>query len=336
MSRCLLLLSVLWLSTALGTPSAPAETAPSPEALREDFIAEMVKTHGFDAGELRALLDSAVVKNSILEAIARPAEKRLSWGGYRRIFLTPERVRGGLRYWRAHRELLERAEARYGVPPRIIIAIIGVETRYGRHAGRYRVLDALSTLGFHYPPRADFFRQELGEFLLLSREERVDPRSLLGSYAGAMGVPQFIPSSFRAYAVDFDGDGHRDIWDNDADVIGSVANYFARHGWRPGEPVARRVRIPKLGPELQKVIERGYRPSTTVGALIEAGIVLDRPLPSDLPAALLALEGDSGTEYWLVLPNFYVITRYNHSALYAMAVFQLADAIERLIEREPS
>lgn len=336
MNRYLFLLLFSWLGAAHGAEPATPEPSPAPEALREVFIGEMVKQHGFDAGELQALLDSAVVKDSILEAIARPAEKRLTWGEYRKIFLTPERVKGGLRYWQAHAKDLQRAEKVYGVPPEIIVAIIGVETRYGRHAGRYRVLDALSTLGFHYPPRAKFFRRELGEFLVLTREEQNDPRELLGSYAGAMGKPQFIPSSFRAYAVDFDGDGHRDIWNNDTDVIGSVANYFARHGWRPGGPVARRVQIPELTPALQAVIDHGYKPSTTVGELLEAGVVLDAPLAPDLPAALLALEGDSGTEYWLALPNFYAITRYNHSPLYAMAVYQLSDAIRRLIDRKES
>ena len=305
-----------------------------PRQLQEQFIQRMSAEHGFDAERLRRLLDEAVVRQSILEAIARPAEKRLSWGEYRRIFLTPERVRGGLRYWREHEDVLQKAQREYGVPPEIIVAIIGVETRYGRHAGTYRVLDALSTLGFHYPPRAAFFRRELGEYLLLAREEGMDPRQPLGSYAGAMGKPQFIPSSFRAYAVDFDGDGRRDIWSNDADVIGSVANYFARHGWKAGQPVALRVRIDKPTPELQAVIARGYKPSTTVGELQTLGVRLPSPLPAEMPAALLALKGEQGTEYWLALPNFYAITRYNHSPLYAMAVYQLADAIRRLHDRK--
>ncbi|RMG38555.1 MAG: lytic murein transglycosylase B [Gammaproteobacteria bacterium] len=330
-----LLLLLFWLGSAISAePANPSD--PSPEVLQEVFIQEMVTQHGFRAEELRTLLASAKVKESILETIARPAEKRLTWGEYRRIFLTRERVKGGLRYWQANRLALQRAEKTYGVPAHIIVAIIGVETRYGRHAGRYRVLDALTTLGFHYPPRAAFFRRELGEFLLLSREEQSNPLALLGSYAGAMGKPQFIPSSFRAYAVDFDGDGRRDIWNNDADVIGSVANYFARHGWRPGEPVAQRVQVPNVTPALQAVIDRGYKPSSTVGELIDAGVILNTPLAPDLPAALLALEGESGTEYWLALPNFYVITRYNHSPLYAMAVYQLSDAIQRLIDHDAS
>ena len=320
------LLSLILLLPALAAGAA------DPGRLQQEFITEMATRYGFDAQALGRLLEQAEVRQSILEAIARPAEKRLDWGQYRKIFLTRERIRGGLRYWRDNAEVLARAEQQYGVPPEIIVAIIGVETRYGRHAGRYRVLDALTTLGFHYPPRAAFFRGELREFLLLAREEDADPTALLGSYAGAMGKPQFIPSSFRAYAVDFDGDGRRDIWENDADVIGSVANYFARHGWQRGQPVTQRVQ--GVGASLQAVIDRGYKPHATVGRLRGAGVRLARPLPDDLPAALLALHDGERTEHWLVLNNFHVITRYNHSPLYAMAVFQLADALRRLHDRK--
>lgn len=299
-----------------------------PETLRNDFIQRMVAEHGFDAAGLESLLDGAKVRQSILDAIARPAEKRLNWGEYRKIFLTRERIRGGLDYWERNAEILERAREKFGVPPEIIVAIVGVETRYGRFTGRYRVLDALNTLGFHYPPRADFFRGELEHFLLLSREEDVDPTEPLGSYAGAMGRPQFIPSSYRAYAVDFDGDRKRDIWQNDADVIGSVASYFAQHGWRSGEPVTQRVA--GVGPEHAASIAAGYKPHKSVAAFAEDGIRTSPPLPSDLDAALVELKTDEGTQHWLVLPNFYVITRYNHSKMYAMAVYQLADAIKRL------
>ena len=219
------------------------------------------------------------------------------------------------------------------MPPEIIVAIIGVETRYGRHAGRYPVLDALSTLGFHYPPRAAFFRSELEQFLLLTREEHMDPATPLGSYAGAMGRPQFMPSSFRNYAVDFDGDGRRDIWRNDADVIGSVANYFARHGWVRGGPIAQRIHA--LDPaRFEDVIEAGFKPAFRVAELRARGLRLAAPLPDDTRAALLALKRDGETQYWLALHNFYVITRYNHSPLYAMAVYQLADAIARLHTRK--
>jgi membrane-bound lytic murein transglycosylase B len=307
-------------------------TLANPESLRKEFIARMVSEHGFDAAALQDLLAKAEVRQSILDAIARPAEKRLNWGQYRKIFLTPERVRGGLEYWRKNEQTLARAQEEYGVPPEIIVAIIGVETRYGRHAGSYPVLDALSTLGFHYPPRAGFFRRELEQFLLLARQEGMDPTKPLGSYAGAMGRPQFIPSSYRSYAIDFDQDGKRDIWDDDADVIGSVANYFARHGWRQGQTVTRRVHGVKDVPG--EMIQADGKPDRPVSAFAAQGIPADPDLPPDAPAALLALQTDQGTQYWLALTNFYVITRYNHSPLYAMAVYQLADAIKRLHNRE--
>lgn len=306
--------------------------AAGPEALQEAFIKKMVAEHHFDAGALRQLLDKIKVRKPILEAIARPAEKRLNWGQYRKIFLTRERIRGGLAYWKKNAATLARAQEKYGIPPEIIVAIIGVETRYGRHAGKYPVLDALGTLGFHYPPRGRFFRGELEHFLLLAREEKVDPSAPLGSYAGAMGRPQFIPSSYRAYAIDFDDDGQRDIWNNDADVIGSVANYFAKHGWQPGKPVTQRVHgVDKRHADL---IKAGYKPTIPASRLTAEGVRLNSPLAPGTLAALLALKTDEGTQHWLALTNFYVITRYNHSPLYAMAVYQLADAIKRLHERK--
>ena len=324
MKPCLLSLILLLPTLAAGVAD--------PGRLQQEFITEMTTRYGFDAQALSHLLEQAKVRQSILDAIARPAEKRLDWGQYRKIFLTRGRIRGGLRYWHDNAEALARTEERYGVPPEIIVAIIGVETRYGRHAGHYRVLDALTTLGFHYPPRAAFFRSELREFLLLAREENADPTALLGSYAGAMGKPQFIPSSFRSYAVDFDGDDRRNIWENDTDVIGSVGNYFARHGWQRGQPVTRRVQ--GVDASLQAVIKRRYKSYTTVGSLRDAGVHLTRHLPDELPATLLALHDGERTEYWLILDNFHVITRYNHSPLYAMAVFQLADALRHLHDRK--
>ena len=300
----------------------------TPDKLRNDFVRKMADEHGFDNVQLQELLSGTKVYQSILDAIARPAEKRLNWGEYRRIFLTRERIRGGLDYWRRNVDTLERAQQEFGVPPEIIVAIVGVETRYGRHTGRYPVLDALSTLGFHYPPRARFFRGELEHFLLLAREEGMTPDEPLGSYAGAMGRPQFIPSSYRAYAVDFDGDDKRDIWNNDADVIGSVGSYFARHGWKEGDPVTQRVH--GVSDAHKPLIEAGYKPHKPVSDLVDAGIRIDPSLPSEMPAALVELDTGQGTQHWLALPNFYVITRYNHSTMYAMAVYQLADAIKRL------
>jgi len=306
--------------------------AATPDQLRERFEQEMVEEHNFDPKALHRLLDQARVRQPILEAIARPAEKTLNWGQYRKIFLTKSRIRGGLKFWKENAEALQKAAEEYGVPPQIIVAIIGVETRYGKHTGKYSVLDALYTLGFHYPKRGKFFRSELNHFLRLAREEKLDATTPMGSYAGAMGRPQFISSSYRAYAVDFDGDGKRDIWHNNKDVIGSVANYFAKHGWKAGAPVTQRVQ--GVNGDHEAIIKAGYKPHTTVGQLEKGGIKLQQSLPLESKSSLLAMETDEGTQHWLGLHNFYVITRYNHSPLYAMAVFQLSEAIRLLHEQQ--
>ncbi len=292
----------------------------------EAFIERMVREHGFERKALEAVLSDARVRQDILEKIRRPAEKRLTWTRYRKIFLTDERIREGRRFVERNRPALERAEAQYGVPPEIVAAIIGVETFYGRITGRDRVLDALYTLAFHYPKRSRFFTDELEKFLLLAREEGLDPRRPLGSYAGAMGLGQFMPSSYLAYAVDFDGDGKRDIWKNEIDAIGSVANYFARHGWKRDFPVALRAR--GVDPERHAAfLQAGLKPTFTLEKLQAAGIEFDGDINPRLQAALIALKTDQGAEYWLGLNNFYVITRYNRSPMYAMAVYQLARAI---------
>ncbi len=288
------------------------------------FIDEMVSKHRFDRAELTGLLKEAQFRQDIIDLITRPAEAK-PWHEYRRIFLTPARAKGGVAFWRDNRKDLRRAEQAYGVPPEIIVAIIGVETRYGANTGRHRVLDALSTLAFGYPPRSRFFRRELEQFLLMAREEGMTPTRPKGSYAGALGKAQFIPSSFRAYAVDFDGDGKRDLWGSNADAIGSVANYFARHGWRPGETVT--VRARKAGADHQRFVEAGMKPSLRVKDLKAAGITTDTRLDPAALASLIKLELQDGHEYWLGLHNFYVITRYNHSNLYAMAVYQLSQEI---------
>jgi len=315
----LLITSVLLSSAALANTDEQA------------FIDKMVKEHQFDAAEISSLLNQAKKQQSIIDAMSRPAEKRLNWGQYRKIFITDKRIKGGMKFWKENQAILEQAEKTYGVPAQIITAIVGVETYYGRITGKYSVLDSLYTLGFHYPPRAKFFRSELEEFLQLAREEGVSPTEPLGSYAGAMGRPQFISSSFRAYAVDFDKDGKRDIWENNADVIGSVANYFKRHGWKAGEPVAQLVTGVKKG--FEKEIKAGYKPSLNVNALINKGIILGSYLDKDTEVALLEMESDDGNEYWVASPNFYAITRYNHSPLYAMAVFQLSEAIRQRMDR---
>ena len=297
-----------------------------------DFINELVKDHEFDPEALQGLLTKAETKQSILDAISRPAERRLTWKEYSKIFLTSKRTHQGVQFMRKHRALLERAEMKYGVDKEVIVAIIGVETFYGRITGSYRVMDALSTLGFDYPPRAEFFRKQLKEFLILAREEGIDPFSLKGSYAGAMGMPQFIPSSFRAYAVDFDGDNKRNIWDNPADVIGSVANYFKVHGWEKNQPVVMKAKAE--GEAYKEVLNKSLKPEHTVSQLAQLGFTSLQKTDYKGMANAIKLEGARGTEHWLGLNNFYVITRYNHSRLYAMAVHQLSQAIKKADQQE--
>ena len=288
------------------------------------YVALLVTEHGFDEAELLALFGEAERKDRILESIARPAERTLEWHEYRNIFLKEPRISQGVEFWAANEATLAEAEATYGVAAEYIVAILGVETRYGRNAGSYRVLDALTTLAFDYPPRATFFRKELTEYLLLAREEGRDPLWFKGSYAGAMGYGQFIPSSYRAYAVDFNGDGLRDIWTDEADAIGSVANYFSRHGWQAGGPVA--VQVSVEGTASDGIANESLNLKHTVGELRELGVRIDGLAAAD-PANLYRMTAADGVEYWLGLKNFYVITRYNRSRLYALAVHQLSQAI---------
>ena len=291
----------------------------------EEFIAEMTRDYGFAGEQLRELFAQAERKQAILDAISRPAERVKPWKEYRPIFLTDSRIAQGVDFWRENDAALARAEAEYGVPGEIIVAIIGVETFYGRNTGSHRVLDALSTLGFDYPPRQPFFRQQLKEFLLLTREEQVDPLLLKGSYAGAMGLPQFMPSSFRAYAVDFDGDGRIDIWNNPTDAIGSAASYFKQHGWAAGEPVVARAKV--SGKRFEEGLTVGLEPQKSAGELRSLGWQFDTAVADGTAITAFRLEGAEGDEYWVGLPNFYVITRYNRSVMYAMAVHQLSQLL---------
>ncbi len=306
-------------------PLSPAVHADSLNTTElQSFIDEMAAEPGFDRAELQGLFSQASLKQKILDAISRPAEGK-AWYEYRKIFLTEKRIAGGVKFMQENARTLQKAEEVYGVPPQIITAIIGVETFYGRHAGTYRVIDSLSTLAFNYPKRGKFFRSELKHFLLLSREQGFDPLSLKGSYAGAMGMPQFISSSYRSYAVDFDEDGNSDIWDNRKDVIGSVANYFKRHGWQAGEQVA--VRALVEGQAYRPILERGMKPVTPLAETEQAGIRSLAELQGNPDVSLIELNMGPENQYWLGLNNFYVITRYNHSELYAMAVYQLSQEI---------
>ncbi|VAW62487.1 Membrane-bound lytic murein transglycosylase B [hydrothermal vent metagenome] len=297
----------------------------------KQFIEEMHTEYGYDKETIIAWMKSVKQQKTALEAIARPAEGVLTWKKYRKIFLTDKRIDKGVQFWEKNAQLLARAEKEYGVSAEFIVAIIGVETYYGKRAGNYPVLDALTTLGFDYPPRATFFRKQLKHYMLMVREEKLDAQKLTGSYAGAMGMPQFIPSSFRSYAVDFDNNGVRDFWNSSADPIGSVANYFSKHGWRSGEPVISRASVKKSAIPMAS---KKMKPHTSVAEYRSSGVKSDKPFKDTAQATLLKLEGEKGEEYWLGLNNFYVITRYNHSPLYAMAVYQLSQEISQQYHSE--
>lgn len=296
------------------------------------FIEEMAERPDFEQEELEQLFAEARFREDIIERISSPAERVLSWGEYRDLFITEERIEAGFDFMNEYQDALTRAEDETGVPAEIITAIIGVETFYGRHRGTHRVIDALSTLAFDYPPRSDFFRSELREFLLLSREQGFDPLELKGSYAGAMGYGQFISSSYRHYAIDFDDDGVADILDNPVDAIGSVANYFAEHDWRADGPINQRV---EAGEEArQQLTQDDLRPRHRVAEARSLGLTVNEQLTDDAPVKLLVLETDDGEETWLAYHNFYVITRYNHSDLYAMAITELAEALTEQEHRQ--
>jgi len=308
-------------------PPASALDASRPELQR--FVAQMNAEFGTDEKWLTHLLEQAVAQPKIVETISRPAERVRPWYEYREIFLTDERVDAGVDYWRAHDADLQQAAQRFDVDPDVIVAILGVETFYGRTTGRYRVLDSLTTLAFDYPPRSDFFRSELQEFVLLAREGSLDPLTVTGSYAGAMGLPQFISSSYRRFSVDSDGDGRRDLWTDNADVVASVANYFREHGWVRGESPIVPARLGK--PEAAALASDRVELAHTVTELRAAGVEFDTTLPGERRAMLLKLDGRNGPEYWVGFRNFYTITRYNRSPLYALAVHQLGTAIAQRV-----
>jgi len=317
-----LVFSCLW--TALSCAADNYAVHPAAQVV----IDELVQEEGFDREQLMLVFAEAERQDSILKAISRPAEKTKAWYEYREIFLNEKRERQGVEFFAEHRETLARAERETGVPAQVIVAIIGVETYYGRVAGSYRVIDALSTLAFDYPKRSEFFTKELKNYLILTREQGFDPLDLKGSYAGAMGYGQFMPSSYREYAIDFDGDGVADIWNNPVDAIGSVANYFKRHGWRPGEAVVSAADAAADVPDELFVQGRsGLKPERSVAQFAAAGIVARQELDPEAPATAMKFELEDGYEYWLGLHNFYVITRYNHSAMYAMSVYQLSQRL---------
>ncbi|MGB9429860.1 MAG: lytic murein transglycosylase B [Gammaproteobacteria bacterium] len=300
-------------------PAPPAPYTARPEV--QQFIDRLVQQDGFDKNWLEKTLAAAQPHDSILAAIAKPYEAK-PWYQYKPLFVTPARINAGVAFWDAHAALLTKAQQQYGVPASIIVSILGVESFYGRQKGGYPVLNALATLSFDYPPRAGFFQGELEQYLLMCREHGFDPPSLMGSYAGAMGAPQFMPDSYRQYAVTFDGKGSPDIWSNWADIIGSVANYFHIHGWQPDDLVA----VPAALSAVVTKIPATLAP-TTVGVLRSGGVVVSHGLADNTPAMLVPLELADSTEYWVGLHNFRVILQYNRSPLYAMAVYDLATRI---------
>jgi membrane-bound lytic murein transglycosylase B len=321
-----LLALALWL-TAAGAPPAAAIDIHRPEV--KSFIDEVAAKDSIGKHPLRKLLRAARSQPAIIEAMNRPAEKAKPWYEYRPIFITERRIREGTEFWIAHRRELDRASIASGVPPEYLAAIVGVETYYGRMTGSYRVLDALATLAFDYPARAEFFRAELEQFILLTRDLHMDPLAIRGSYAGAMGAPQFMPSNYRRYAVDAEANGHIDLWNSWSDVCASVGNYLKAHGWNPGEPVLSEAMV-----EAAKATDLDGRKlalSDTVESLKAKGVAFDSSLPPDAPAILIAADESDGVHWRVGYNNFYVITRYNHSALYAMAVYELAAAVKQRV-----
>lgn len=327
---------VLLLLLALFVFDAEADTRAGGPFLQRgevrEYIAELSESRDLDKTRLNALFASVESQQSILDAIATPAERRLNWGQYRPIFLNEKRIVQGRAYLNEHAELFARAEEESGVPASVIAAIIGVETFYGRITGKHKVLESLATLAFDYPPRATFFRSELTEFIALSDAEGWDTLNVKGSYAGAMGLPQFISSSYREYSVDFDGDGQRDLFGSVPDVIGSVANYLKRHGWQRGRPIGERwPAITARIDDVQPLLRPGLKPEISADRLRKVGFdtgALAAATDDGSPASVMVLEGAIGPEVWVGYDNFYSITRYNHSALYALAVMQLASELE--------
>ncbi len=325
MKNILFISSVLWLCLSL------LRVAGSDYHQRVDvkqFIQDFAAKEKLDPNKISTIIAQGEKQQKILDAISRPAEKSLNWGQYRHIFLEPKRLQQGIEFWREYETVIDNVAKKYQVAPEIIVAIIGVETRYGRLTGSYRVLDALLTLGFDYPKRGKFFRGQLEQFLLLTQEQGLSPLELKGSYAGAMGYGQFIPGSYRAYAADYEGDGVIDIWNNPADAIASVANYFAKHRWSYGDLVAVPLSPQNDKAKVKPLVSNSVKPKTSVASLRKSGLIISRQISDEEKVALLAYETSDGMEYWLAFDNFYSITRYNRSQLYAMAAFQFSQLLK--------
>jgi membrane-bound lytic murein transglycosylase B len=331
------LVLALLLATPLSARHKAVEKHPAFDLKRPEivaFVKEVVAKDQLPKKQVLALLRKGEPQPKIIEAMNRPAEKVTPWWEYHDRFLTEERISQGAQFYNEHRASLQRIAASRGIPPEYLVAIMGVETKYGQFVGHYRVLDALMTLAFDYPPRSDYFRSELEQFLLLYSEEHLDPLKVTGSYAGAMGVPQFMPSSYRLFAVDGNDDKKRDLWNDWDDILASIANYFVEHGWESGGPVLAETR---LDPEPKFQIDtRNLELNETVDSLNAQGVEVMGAQTGTTPAVLISAEQQDGPAYRVGFKNFYVITRYNRSARYAMAVHDLAEAIAQRANSVPA
>ncbi|MEE9451142.1 MAG: lytic murein transglycosylase B [Gammaproteobacteria bacterium] len=319
-------MTLVLLMTATFSSNINAEDPPFEErADTRAFIDKMVKEHDFDKEKLKALFKKVKLREEVISSMNTQAEAK-PWYAYKKNLVTDARTQKGVEFWQQHVNALERAEQDYGIPPEIIIAILGIETNYGATQGSFRVLDTLATFGFEYPRRADFFKSELEAFLLLTRENDLDPIGIDGSYAGAIGQPQFMPSSYRHYAVDYNGSGTADLRNSVSDVIGSVANYLKENGWKPGQAVIVQVEAVDENKHLEFY---KLKPTHSIHKLQQRGIEITEDLPSDSLTTFVVLEGEDKPEHWVGFQNFYTISRYNPSKHYAMAVYQLAEKIKK-------
>jgi len=313
--------------------AAKAQTATEePSKLRpeiEKFIAYMAQMHGFSTRDLRVLFSKVQPNQDVTRAMAAPSTAK-PWYEFKPLFVDQARIAGGVKFWNDNGEVLAQARSEFGVPEAIIVALIGIETRYGRNTGGFRVMDTLTTLAFDWPSRRDFFRHELEQFLLLAREQGWDPLAIKGSFAGALGMPQFMPGSYRRYAIDYNKDGQIDLWRNAADVIGSVASYLKEYGWKDGEPVVAPARVDATDP--QALLDQGLKPSLTLDEWRTRGADSTLVLPDSLVACVFSIDLAGGPEFWFGFDNFYALLQYNRSRNYAMAIVELAREIT--LERE--
>jgi len=319
----------LFLAAALALSAGHASASGASYAKREDvrqFIATMVQKHGFSQRKLQSMFAKVQAQPAVLKSMTLAPESSRAWQSYRGIFLNPQRIDAGVRFWNRHAEALARASAEFGVPEEIVLGIIGVETTYGRNMGSYRVIDTLTTLAFDSPNRGEFFRSQLESYLLYTRETKTDVFRMKGSYAGAIGIPQFMPGSYRQFAVDYDGDGRKDIAESHADAIGSVANFLREHGWERGQPAA--VPATVSGDTARLLVDSGVKPLFRAADLPSFGIKPERPLGDDTLCSLIELESpNQPSEYWVGLHNFWVLTRYNRAVFYGVAVLELGRAV---------